>query len=188
MTQKKLMGVTPDIRFLEPTFICGHHCWWLEFKDFFGFQANPYVAAHNRKQFSKYAAQIGPGAVVYELGFETDHVDIEGVKIFRKEEVIKSLTSQGRGGKGASGTSGAEASKSTVDTCVEETSLSRLGRKGQGRINEEHLSREKTRRRKNRRNRPQHAANAASMAARTSKVVKSYRIKAKHKTGAKSKV
>jgi len=91
--QKGLSILTPDVRFNEPTFVCGHLCWWVEYKNFFGFRANPYVARSNKKQFRRYAMEIGPGAVVYKLGFETGHVDIEGVKLFREKEVAQCLTS-----------------------------------------------------------------------------------------------
>lgn len=92
--QKGLSTVTPDVLFREPTSICGHLCSWLEYKDFFGFDANPFVAPKNKKQFRKYAEQLGPGAVVYRLGFETGHVDIEGVKVFREAEVRQNLRIQ----------------------------------------------------------------------------------------------
>ena len=46
-------------------------------------------------QGQKYAAQIGPGAVVYKLGFKTDHLKIEGVKILLKKDVLESLAIQG---------------------------------------------------------------------------------------------
>ena len=82
---------TPDIRFENPTIICGHLCFWLEFKNYFGFRKNPFVASKNKKQFQRYATQIGPGAVVYKLGFETGHVDIDGVMTFREREVLRDL-------------------------------------------------------------------------------------------------
>jgi len=75
--QKGLMTLTPDIRFNEPTLVCDHLCWWVEYKNFFGCRANPYVASSNKKQFRRYAMETGPGAVVYKLGFETGYVDIE---------------------------------------------------------------------------------------------------------------
>jgi len=37
---------------------------------------------------------IGPGAVVYKLGFELNHVDIEGVKVLRENEVHQNLKMQ----------------------------------------------------------------------------------------------
>ncbi|RDL39422.1 uncharacterized protein BP5553_03762 [Venustampulla echinocandica] len=86
--------LTPDIRFKAPTLVCGHLCWWVEYKDFFGFRANPFVARSNKKQFRRYTMEIGPGAVVYKLGFETGYVDIEGVKVLREREATQSLTAQ----------------------------------------------------------------------------------------------
>ena len=74
--------------------VVGHLCQWLEYKNFFGFRENPYVGPRNKKQLRKYATQLGPGAVVHALGFETGHIDIEGVKAFREKEVRQSLTMQ----------------------------------------------------------------------------------------------
>ncbi len=84
--QRGTSSSNPDIRFNKPTLICGHLCWWVECKNFFGFRANPYVAQSNKKQFMKYEMQIGPGAVVYKLGYETGHVDLEGVRGFREQD------------------------------------------------------------------------------------------------------
>jgi hypothetical protein len=92
--QKELMASTPDMRFLKPTLICGHLCLWLEYKHFFGFRANPFVASKNKKQFKRYAAEIGPGIVVYKLGFESEHLNIDGIRTFRENEVLLSLTAQ----------------------------------------------------------------------------------------------
>jgi hypothetical protein len=61
------------------------------FKNYFGFRENPFVASKNKKHFQKYATQIWPGAVVYRLGFETDHVNIDGVMTFREREVLQNL-------------------------------------------------------------------------------------------------
>lgn len=86
--------MTPDIRFHKPTLICGHLCFWLEYKHFFGFRANPFIASSVKKQLRKYATGIGPGAVVYRLGFESGHVNIDGVMAFREHEVLASLSAQ----------------------------------------------------------------------------------------------
>lgn len=88
---------TPDILFVEPTVICGHPCHWIEYKNFFGFRSNPFVAARNRKQFQRYATAIGPGAVVYKLGYERDHINIKDVQCFRETEVLQELKTQNRG-------------------------------------------------------------------------------------------
>ncbi|CZT13841.1 uncharacterized protein RAG0_17333 [Rhynchosporium agropyri] len=93
-SQQEGEAVTPDIRFDEPISVLGELCWWLEFKNYFGFRKNPFVAAKDKRQFLKYATQIGPGAVVYKLGFETSHVNIEGVVTFREKEVLQGLRSQ----------------------------------------------------------------------------------------------
>jgi hypothetical protein len=90
-SQQQGEASTPDILFRKPTIICGHLCFWLEFKNYFGFRENPFVASKNKKQFQKYATHIGPGAVVYKLGFESDHVNIDGVMTFREKEVLQDL-------------------------------------------------------------------------------------------------
>lgn len=99
---------------------------------------------------------------MYKLGFGTNHVKMEGVKIFREEEVIKSLTSQGRGGNAAKNSGFAEASsKPTIDSCVDEISLSRLDRKRRGRSRRRSFPKEKCHERT--RNRSQYTTNAASI-------------------------
>jgi len=90
-SQQQGEASTPDVLFRNPTIICGHLCFWLEYKNYFGFRANPFVASKNKKQFQKYATQIGPGAVVYKLEFEIDHVNIDGVLSFREKEVLQDL-------------------------------------------------------------------------------------------------
>lgn len=190
--QKELMTVTPDIRFAEQTLVCGHFCWWLEFKDFFGFRANPFVASQNQKQLKKYAAQIGPGAVVYKLGFETDHMNIDGVHVLREKEVLKTLATQGCSGDRTRNSDFAEApSNPSIASSADETSLSRLDHQG---IDGEGLAEKKMKPRRSMRGRPQQTTNAASMGNRMkkqnhnntkslSKVAKGYRIKSKHKRG-----
>jgi hypothetical protein len=89
--QRAEIVLTPDVRFEEPTFICSHLCFWLEYKNYFGFRANLFVARQSKKQYWKYVTQIGPGAVVYKLGFETGHVNIDGVVTFREKEVLHDL-------------------------------------------------------------------------------------------------
>ncbi|TAQ84811.1 hypothetical protein B7494_g6870 [Chlorociboria aeruginascens] len=90
-SQEQGEASTPDVRFEQPTFICGHLCSWLEYKNYFGFRANPFLASKNKKQFRRYATKIGPGAVVYKLGFETGHLNIDGVMTFREEDVLQDL-------------------------------------------------------------------------------------------------
>ena len=90
-SQQQGETATPDIRLQNPTIIYGHLCFWLEFKNYFGFRENPFLASKNKKQFQKYATQIGPGAVVYKLGFEIDHINIDGVIAFREKEVLQDL-------------------------------------------------------------------------------------------------
>ena len=49
------------------------------------------MAPASKSQYQKYGAQIGPGAVVYRLGFESGHVNIDGVMTFREKEVLQDL-------------------------------------------------------------------------------------------------
>lgn len=48
-------AVTLDVLFQKPTPICGHLCFWLEYKNYFGFRSNPFVVASNKKQLLRYA-------------------------------------------------------------------------------------------------------------------------------------
>ncbi|KAJ9299063.1 hypothetical protein DTO271G3_3305 [Paecilomyces variotii] len=84
-------GVTPDVRFKDPVNISGHDCSWLEYKNFFGFRQNPFIATKNKKQFRKYLSEMGPGAVVYKFGYETGHLDMDGVKAFRESDLLAQL-------------------------------------------------------------------------------------------------
>jgi hypothetical protein len=82
---------TPDIKFTLPVVICGMKCCWLEFKDYFGFPENPFVAQSEKRQFRKYVTALGPGAVVYSLGFQCGYPNIEGVWVFRAREVLQRI-------------------------------------------------------------------------------------------------
>ncbi len=96
--QQQVGALTPDMLFPRPTLVNGYLCMWLEYKDYFGFRANPYVASHEKKQFRKYITGIGPGAVIYKLGFEVEYPSIEGVEAFREQEAVQSLSSQHKDG------------------------------------------------------------------------------------------
>ncbi len=189
--QKNNTNGTPDIRFAEPTLICGYLCWWLEFKDFFGFRANPFLASQNEKQLRKYAAQIGPGAVVYKLGFETDHMNIEDVNILREEEVLMNLATQDYSGNITRSRDLAKApSKSSIASSADETSLSRLNHQGGEHIDGEDLAEEKAKPHRSTQDRSQQTTNAPPMNNQikkpkidntSSKVTKGYRITDKYK-------
>ncbi|GAA3304362.1 hypothetical protein GCM10020218_103770 [Dactylosporangium vinaceum] len=90
------LNPTPDIRFIEPIIIHGHLCHWLEYKNYFGFKANPFIASKNKKQLKKYASELGSGAVVYKLGFEIDHIVATGICSFREAEVLHFLGHRSR--------------------------------------------------------------------------------------------
>lgn len=54
----------------------------------------PVAASHEKKQFKKYSAGSGSGAVVFRLGSEAGYPAIESVKVFREQELLRSLTIQ----------------------------------------------------------------------------------------------
>lgn len=83
--------LTPDAMLSRPTVICGKECNWVEYKNTFGFRSSPYVAAKNKQQFARYASRLGPGMVVFKLGYETKHVEVDGVHCFREAEVLEWL-------------------------------------------------------------------------------------------------
>ncbi|KAK5203329.1 hypothetical protein LTR41_010972 [Exophiala xenobiotica] len=97
--QAELLGQrasqTPDMRFTSPVMIRGGLCNWLEFKDYFGFPDNPFVSSIEKKQLKKYVLAFGPGAVVYSLGFQSNHPNIEDVRAFKAQEVVQSILSSG---------------------------------------------------------------------------------------------
>ncbi|CAG7925969.1 unnamed protein product [Penicillium olsonii] len=92
--KKSQLRPTPDIRFIEPVWIHGHLCHWIEYKSYFGFKANPFIASKDKKQFNKYASDLGSGAVVYKLGFEIDHIAVPGIRFFREAEVLHLMGQQ----------------------------------------------------------------------------------------------
>lgn len=93
--QAVLLGLpvppTPDAKFVPPVMVCGMLCNWLEFKDYFGFPDNPFVAQSGKRQFKKYVSALGAGAVVYSLGFQSKYSSIEGVRVLRAREVLWSI-------------------------------------------------------------------------------------------------
>lgn len=92
--QEGVIRLTPDALLSRPSLICGKVCRWIEYKNTFGFRSSPYVASKNKAQFRKYASTFGSGMVVYKLGFESNHVQIEGVYCFREAEVLQWLDGQ----------------------------------------------------------------------------------------------
>lgn len=91
----QVLRATPDIRFATSTPVAGHHCLWIEYKHYFGFRENPFVAASERRQAQKYASHIGPGLVVYSLGFEQGHLCIDGVNCMKEIDVTQALEHRG---------------------------------------------------------------------------------------------
>lgn len=82
---------TPDMKFSTPIMVCGHICNWIEYKDYFGFPKNPYVVSKEKHQIQKYLTEFGPGAILFELGFQCGHLKREGVTVCRAKDVIDSL-------------------------------------------------------------------------------------------------
>ncbi|KAE8380927.1 hypothetical protein BDV26DRAFT_256528 [Aspergillus bertholletiae] len=60
------------------------------------FKANPYVMPRTKRQLQRYVSALGPGAVVYRLGFEISHITTEGIQSFRKAETLHFLKQQPR--------------------------------------------------------------------------------------------
>lgn len=86
--KEKQLRPTPDIRFHEPVLIQGHLCHWIEYKSYFGFKSNPIITSKDKKQFKRYVSELGPGAVVYKLGFEIEHITATEIYFFREAEVL----------------------------------------------------------------------------------------------------
>lgn len=93
--QKKLqIQPTPDIRFYEPVMLSRQWCYWVEYKSYFGFSENPHINSKDSKQFKKYATKLGPGAVVYKLGYEMEHITVQDVTFHRETEFLDYLRRQ----------------------------------------------------------------------------------------------
>lgn len=60
---------TPDMTCSPPIMIGSESCGWLEYKDYFGFPNNPFVAQSEKRQLRKYVQHHGPGAMVYAWDF-----------------------------------------------------------------------------------------------------------------------
>jgi hypothetical protein len=89
------LGSTPDILFLEPMLAGGTPCCWIEYKNGFGFKKNPFVYGKMRKQCARYAATLGPGIVVFKLGYERDLLSgVEGVRCFREADLLSLIGQQ----------------------------------------------------------------------------------------------
>ncbi|KAL1581923.1 hypothetical protein WHR41_09402 [Cladosporium halotolerans] len=89
-----VVKATPDLLFLETTWLCGFRTNWVEYKNMFGFKSNPYVHGKIKKQLKRYLATFGNGMVVFKLGYESEHLSIDGLKVMREADVIQWLESQ----------------------------------------------------------------------------------------------
>lgn len=86
--------LTPDILFSEPTRLCGIDCHWNEYKNMFGFKSDPFVHKKNKKQLQRYVAAFGKGIVVYRLGYECDHLMIDGLTVVREADMLQWIAFQ----------------------------------------------------------------------------------------------
>lgn len=86
------LPITPDVLFNEPANIAGKTCYWLEYKCYFGFTKDAFVAKKIRMQVKKYAERFGPGGLVFRHGYEMGYLDMGGVEVFRQAELIESLS------------------------------------------------------------------------------------------------
>ncbi|KAI7722662.1 hypothetical protein KC353_g310 [Hortaea werneckii] len=89
-----VVRLTPDILFSKVTRLCGFDCMWIEYKNMFGFKSNPFVHKKNKAQLRRYVAALGNGIVVYRLGYESEHLVIDGLKVMREEDLLQWVTSQ----------------------------------------------------------------------------------------------
>lgn len=89
-----VVKLTPDILFFEATQLCGFDCNWLEYKNMFGFKSNPFVHKKNKAQLQRYVAAFGKGMVVYRLGYESEHLVIDGLKVMREADLVRWINSQ----------------------------------------------------------------------------------------------
>jgi hypothetical protein len=67
---------------------------WVEYKNMFGFKSNPYVHGKIKKQLKRYTETFGNGMVVFKLGYESEHLSIEGLKVMREADVLQWVGSQ----------------------------------------------------------------------------------------------
>lgn len=79
---------TPDVRFTDSIVVHGDVCGRLEFKDYFDFSSNPFVAQKERKQLKKYVVRFGAGVVVYSCGFQRESPKVVGVRAFRAAKFL----------------------------------------------------------------------------------------------------
>jgi hypothetical protein len=89
-----VVKATPDVLFLEATWLCGFRTNWVEYKNMFGFKSNPYVHGKIKKQLKRYTETFGNGMVVFKLGYESEHLSIEGLKVMREADVLQWVGSQ----------------------------------------------------------------------------------------------
>jgi hypothetical protein len=89
-----LVRATPDLLFLKTTQLCGFRTNWVEYKNMFGFKSNPFVHGKIKKQLKRYTEIYGDGMVVFKLGYESEHLSIEGLRVMREAEVLHWLGSQ----------------------------------------------------------------------------------------------
>lgn len=86
-----LVRATPDLLFTKTTQLCGFRTNWVEYKNMFGFKSNPFVHGKIKKQLKRYTEIYGDGMVVFKLGYESEHLNIEGLRVMREAEVLQWL-------------------------------------------------------------------------------------------------
>ncbi|PIA96302.1 hypothetical protein CB0940_10225 [Cercospora beticola] len=93
---ENIINLTPDIMFDTPAEFNGKQICWMEFKNTFGFRKNPFIHRKHIKQVKRYRDALGPGVIVYRLGYEQNLFQIEGVGCYRETDVLSAI------GKGVS--------------------------------------------------------------------------------------
>jgi hypothetical protein len=84
-----VVKATPDSLFSKATSLCGFCTKWVEYKNKFGLKSNPYVHGRIKKQPKRYPEAFGDGMVVFNLGYELEHLSIESWKVMREANVLK---------------------------------------------------------------------------------------------------
>lgn len=88
---ENIIKLTPDIMFDTPAEFNGKQICWMEFKNTFGFRKNPFIHKNHIKQVKRYRDALGPGVIVYGLGYEQNLFHIEGVGCYREADVLSAI-------------------------------------------------------------------------------------------------
>ncbi len=82
---------TPDVLLIEPIILYGKPYKWIEYKHYFGFAKNPFIAAKEKRQVKRYLEHLGPGILVYEVGYVRGHLEMDGLRVLHVRDLAKEL-------------------------------------------------------------------------------------------------